>query len=88
MTPEFCPHCGAELPPRARVCPECGSCEETGWSETACAQGLGLPDEEFDYDAFVREEFGPGPVEPPRRRVARWVAALLLGIFVLWYLLQ
>jgi hypothetical protein len=88
MTPEICPNCGALIPPNARACPECGSCEETGWSERAYAQGLELPDEEFDYDAFVQEEFGSGRPEPSRRRIVRWVAALLLGIFVLWYLLQ
>ena len=23
-TPEICPNCGAEVPPRAKACPECG----------------------------------------------------------------
>ena len=58
MTPEICPHCGAEVPPNAKACPECGSDEETGWSEQARAQELGLPDDQFDYDQFVKEEFG------------------------------
>lgn len=57
---EECPHCGAELPRDAVACPECGSCEETGWSERAHADNLGLPDEDFDYDEFVKEEFGGG----------------------------
>lgn len=30
-----CPHCGAEVPFDAKVCPECGSDEHTGWSEGA-----------------------------------------------------
>jgi hypothetical protein len=30
-----CPHCGAQVPSNATACPECGSDEETGWSENA-----------------------------------------------------
>lgn len=57
MPPEICPHCGAEVPRNARACPECGSDESTGWSDRATADRLGLPDEEFDYDEFVQNEF-------------------------------
>ncbi len=67
--PEICPNCGAEVPPNARACPECGSDEQTGWSEEARTSELGLPEEEFDYDEFVREEFGK---EGPRPRGVRW----------------
>ena len=55
MPPEICPNCGAEVPPKARACPECGADEKTGWSEEAHASGLGLPDENFDYDDFVKQ---------------------------------
>ena len=30
MNPDLCPHCGAEVPEKARVCPECGADAETG----------------------------------------------------------
>jgi hypothetical protein len=30
MPPEFCPNCGAEVPRKAKACPECGADEETG----------------------------------------------------------
>jgi hypothetical protein len=30
-----CPNCGADVPLKARACPECGSDKETGWSEAA-----------------------------------------------------
>jgi hypothetical protein len=30
-----CPICGADVPIKARACPECGSDEQTGWSEAA-----------------------------------------------------
>jgi len=77
MTPAYCPHCGAEVPAAARTCPECGSCEETGWSDRAAASSLGLPDPDFDYATYVREEFG-GP--RPKRRLAWlwWLTAFAL----------
>lgn len=56
--PEICPNCGAEVPPNAKACPDCGACEETGWSEAARTSGLSLPDDEFNHDEFVEREFG------------------------------
>ena len=58
MPPEICPNCGAEVPPHAKACTECGSDERTGWSEQAAYSRLGVPDPEFDHETFVREEFG------------------------------
>lgn len=89
MPPEICPQCGAVVPPKARACPECGSDEETGWSERAAAQNLGLPDEEFDYDEFVKEEFGPktGPAARPRGiHWFWWILALGLAVLGLFFL--
>lgn len=89
MTPEQCPNCGTDLPRRARVCPECGADERTGWSEQAAADHLGIHDPEaFDHEAFVREEFGEGR----RGRVGKqplwvWVvAAILLTALAAWWL--
>jgi len=63
MVPEVCPNCGAEVPRGAKACPECGSDEETGWSDETAGEGLDLPEEKFDYDDFVGREFGKkGPV--------------------------
>ena len=85
MTPEVCPNCGAEVPRNAKACPECGSDETTGWSEEAHASGLDLPDEEFDYDKFVEEEFGG---KKPKPRGIHWfwwlVAIVLLLAFAVW----
>ena len=83
MTPETCPNCGAEVPPQAKVCPECGSDERTGWSEEARVAGLDLPDQDFNYDEFVKSEFGD---KKPVSRGIHWlwwvVAVLLLLAFV------
>ena len=35
MSPDKCPNCGADVPPKAKACPECGACEDTGWAEDA-----------------------------------------------------
>jgi hypothetical protein len=87
MTPEICPNCGEMVPEKAKACPECGACEETGWSDEAKADALGIPDDSFDYDEYVKREFEG---ENPKRKFgALWVvtAIVLLGLFV-WYLLS
>ena len=84
--PDFCHNCGAELPLDATVCPECGSDEETGWSEEARNDNLNLPDENFDYDEFVEREFGEeGPV-PRGIHWFWWLVAILLiaALFYVW----
>jgi hypothetical protein len=87
MTPEICPNCGAEVPKSAKACPECGADEETGWAEDAYAGGLNLPDEEFDYDAYVKREFendDPGRKKIPWYYIA--AAGLIIVGFLIWVL--
>ena len=83
MTPEICPNCGAEVPPNAKACPECGSDEETGWSEETKADALDLPEENFDYQDYVKREFGAKQALPHGISWFWWVAAILvLAAFV------
>ena len=56
--PGPCPVCHEHVPPGRRACPHCGSSAEDGWGGDSSADGLGLPDDEFDYDEFVAREFG------------------------------
>jgi hypothetical protein len=85
--PETCPNCGADVPRRASCCPECGADEKTGWSEETDTGPLGLPDESFDYEDYVKREFGPAD---PRPRGIAWVwwatAVLLLAAGLYWWL--
>jgi hypothetical protein len=86
MPPDTCPNCGAGVPRNAKACPACGSDEQTGWSDEAQTGGLGLADEEFDYDEFVEREFG-GKKPVPRGIHWFWwlVALLLLGAWLAFW---
>lgn len=85
-TPEVCPVCGEDVPPRALACPECGADHNSGWKGNA-SDSLDLPDEDFDYDAFVKEEFG-GSAGKSRLHPVWWITAvvLLAAIVVTWLL--
>ncbi len=86
-SPDICPHCGAEVPPKAKACPECGSDETTGWSEEAERENLGLPSEDFDYDEFVKRELGGVKLKPRGLHWAWWlVAVFLLAVFLYSFL--
>jgi hypothetical protein len=90
-SPEYCPNCGAEVPPNAVACRECGSDESTGWSERARASQPGIPDEEFNYDEFIREEFDEAAENPAGARGTRWLwwmVALILLLFMVTILLR
>ena len=85
MPPEVCPNCGADVPRNAKACPECGADESTGWAEDAqqaTAADLGLPEEDFDYDEFVKKEFGGGG-NPATGNAIWWVTGLVLFIILL-----
>jgi hypothetical protein len=81
FTPEICPQCGAELPLKAKACPQCGSDEKTGWSDEARTDELGLPNPDFDYNEFVKREFGGG-VKPRGLHWFWWLVGLLLLIAI------
>ena len=84
MPPETCPNCGADVPPNARACPECGACDQTGWSENAETGGLGIPEENFDYDEFVKREFGPKRALPYGVPWYWWAVGFVLAGLLFW----
>jgi hypothetical protein len=85
---ETCPYCGAAIRKGARSCPECGSDEHTGWSERTYIDGIDLGNE-IDYDEMVEREFGGGPKRRSRKLSWRVItAAILLALFVLFFLLR
>jgi hypothetical protein len=80
--------CGADVPANALACPECGADEQTGWSDRARYDSLGIPDDSFDYDEFVAQEFGK---KKPKRKLG-WLwcvaAIVLLASFFLGWILR
>jgi len=88
MSPDVCPNCGAEVPPGAKACPECGSDEKTGWSEQARYDNLDLPDGNFDYDDFAKREFGGERPVPRGIHWLWWMVTILVvtGLICLWLL--
>ena len=77
-TPEVCPVCGEDVPSGALACPECGADHNSGWREHAeTYEALDLPDEDFDYDEFVRQEFGTS-FKPAGIKAIWWITAILI----------
>ena len=85
MPPETCPNCGANVPPRAKACPDCGSDDATGWSEKSYADNLGLPDDNFNYEKFVQEEFGSARAKPHGLHWVWWLTALGLVLLFAFF---
>lgn len=93
MAREFrCPTCGKSLSPNARSCGGCGARREgKDWFGPEAYDGLGLGDEDFDYDEFLRREFGGAGSGPggwflrmtPKERFWWVTAVILLIAFVL-----
>lgn len=85
----ICPHCGAEVRVGSKGCNRCASERATKnwhapakrrpWEQDETYDGLDLPDDEFDYEKFVAEEFEEGPPRAPRQ----WLWALVATIVLL-----
>jgi len=82
----LCPGCDQEV----RVgspCPRCvrgkkpaGEKARHSWEQDRAADGLDLPEDDFDYDSFVRSEFGTAPHNRTGIKWYWYLAALLLLI--------
>ena len=84
----YCPNCGEALPDEADACPGCGSCEDTGWSDRARYESIGVdydPDD-FDYKGFVEDEFGSQRATwNGRRLILAVIAFILASLFLFAY---
>ena len=84
-----CPVCGEEVKIGAKICPECGADDTSGWKEEYVQHdhvydNLDLPDKDFDYDEFMRKEFGGDK----KKSGKEWlVAAIALFIIIVWILI-
>ena len=86
--PAVCPICGEDVPPKALACPECGADHESGWREEAGSfAGSDLPDDHFDYDEFLENEFGRSP-KPEGIKTIWWVTAIALILIAAYFFLR
>jgi hypothetical protein len=81
-----CPGCGPAKPKRRRK-RRVAAVRKKPWEQDAAYDSLDLPAEDFDYDDFVKREFG----KTPHRRIGiKWywwlTAAVVLGCFA-WLVL-
>lgn len=85
----ICPACGEEVPAGAKSCPECGSDENTGWSDQTVYDGTDIPDEkDFDYEKTLVNEGLAKPKRSPNRLAVVAVAIVLLGALILLFVLN
>jgi hypothetical protein len=75
-----CPVCGEDVPRTALACPDCGADHTSGWREEA----VDLPDEDFNYEEFVKQEFGSSR-GPAVKRIWWITAILLIAAFIAIY---
>ena len=80
------------MPRNALACRHCGADHNSGWREDAhLYDGTDVPEESFDYDRFIQQEFGGG-----KKRVGLpsigihplwWITAVLLlaAFFVIYF---
>jgi hypothetical protein len=76
----ICPACGTEVRVGSKNCPGCNPPKP--WEQVESLDGLDLDrpeDDSFDYDEFVREEFGGGR-RPAGISPIWWATAILLLI--------
>jgi len=83
--PFECPVCGESVPRNAKACPDCGACDKSGWNADSASGEL--PDEDFDYDRFVADEFG-GPRKTSRKEKFWWLASVIVLAAFAWLILR
>ncbi len=89
VPPSECPVCGEAVPRNAKACPGCGADEKSGWDEEATRyDGLDLPDESFDREKFLEEEFGQARRKTSRDWLWLAVAVALLALVVFMFVLR
>ncbi len=81
-SPFVCPACGDEMSPNAKACRSCGAGRDDVIDQLNAA-GI---DDDFDYDAFIAEEFSGGKPKKPMEKVWLITAVVLLLAMVATYI--
>ena len=82
-----CPVCGAEVPRRAKACPDCGACEKSGWSQDQYLDGLNLPGDGDDDGDYAVRQLGYGS---RKTRAQRWwlIVTIIIVVALAWMTLR
>ncbi len=82
---KICPHCGEYLSEKDKVCPACGSDYQTGWSDDAVLDRLGLPREMTDeeYELAVQEILSADKKSGTKNLILALIALLVILSFLL-----
>ena len=84
-TPEVCPVCGEDVPRNALSCPECDADHNSGWRDDAGTyDGVDLPEHDFNYDDFVKQEFG-SQAKPAGIKTIWWIVGISLILALVLY---
>ena len=76
----LCPNCGADIKTNATGCYNCGSDNETGWSENTYLDGVELSCDDEEYEELRDSEFNHS-----RKKTHNWVTItgfVLIVVFV------
>ena len=77
----ICPNCGREVKVGSKGCPHCQPAKPWEQDESYDGVGLDLPEDDcFDYDQFVRDEFGAAR---PKGKSLLWVITAILVLVAL-----
>lgn len=81
--PEACPVCGEDVMRGSLACPNCGADHNSGWREDSDVyDAVDLRDQGFNYQEFIRAEFGSVP-KPAGIKTFWWIAAIVLIIVLI-----
>ena len=86
-----CPNCGADVRAGAKFCRACGASDDSGWGEDDCSDNDGIssgygPEDDFDYDDFVRREFSDRSEVSPKYQAKRWAMGIVVALVVAAFL--
>ncbi len=72
--------CGEDVPRDSLACQECGADHNSGWrGDVDIYDAVDLPGEDFNYDEFVKQEFGSS-LKSAAIKTFWWITAIVLFV--------
>jgi hypothetical protein len=83
----LCPGCGREVRVGSQGCPQCNQLDPWEQDDTEIYDGLDLPDDKFDYQQFLKNEFGDKKINTNGLSLFWWIVAIILLIALIFQML-